>query len=51
MPQFLLDHYYAGLPKNDLEKFNCWENPGENIRNGQDVHSTVNYSYELYNCR
>ncbi|NEO53475.1 MAG: hypothetical protein F6K54_10500 [Okeania sp. SIO3B5] len=37
--------------KNDLEKFNCWENPGKNIRNGQDAHSTVNYSYELYNCR
>ncbi|MDY7007516.1 MAG: hypothetical protein SWX82_27185 [Cyanobacteriota bacterium] len=37
--------------KNDLEKFNCWENPGEKIGNGQDANSTVNYSYELYNCR
>lgn len=29
--------------KNDLEKFNCWENP--------DNLPKVNYSYELYNCR
>ncbi|NEP79057.1 MAG: hypothetical protein F6K39_13325 [Okeania sp. SIO3B3] len=29
--------------ENDLEKFNCWENP--------DVFPKVNYSYELYNCR
>ncbi|NET41011.1 hypothetical protein [Okeania sp. SIO2B3] len=29
--------------ENDLEKFNCWENP--------DNLPKVNYSYELYNCR
>ncbi|NEQ74989.1 MAG: hypothetical protein F6K23_19270 [Okeania sp. SIO2C9] len=29
--------------ENDLEKFNCWENP--------DILPKVNYSYELYNCR
>ncbi|GFZ95692.1 hypothetical protein [Okeania sp. KiyG1] len=28
--------------ENDLEKFNCWENP--------DNLPKVNYSYELYNC-